>query len=139
MKSKSISNRLHQLFSKMDQEGCEACLIQNPLDLFYLTGLSLSAGKLCVHKKQALLLVDGRYLQVAKEKAPMPVALDEKQAAASFFSSAASVWFDGQHTSYDAFIKWQESLKSVEFIAKTSFFKDVRMIKDADEIQKMKK
>src|ERR1700691_3243313 len=124
MKSKNISNRLNELFRKMDQEECEACLIQNPLDLLYLTGLSLSAGKLCIYKNKALLLVDGRYLQVAQEKAPMEVALDEKQAAPTFFSSASSIWFDGQHTSYDSFIKWKESMQQSEFVSKTFFFKN---------------
>lgn len=122
----------------MDQEGCEACLIQDPLDLLYFTGLSLSAGKLCLCKGNALLLVDGRYLQAAQEKAPMPVALDDKLAASSFFSSASSIWFDGQHTSYEAYLKWQESLHN-RFASKTSFFKPLRMIKDSLEIEKMKK
>ncbi len=125
----------------MQSLGCEACLIQNPLDLLYLTGLPLSAGKLCVHAQEAVLFVDGRYLQAAQDKAPMPVAFDEKEAAPSYFRKHQSkaVWFDGQHTSYDAFIKWKENLKSIDFVPHTSFFKTLRMIKDAEEILKMKK
>src|SRR5690348_281464 len=136
MKSTStFTSRLHALFQKMEQEGCDACLITNPLDLLYLTGISLSAGKLCIHKREATLFVDGRYLQVAQEKAPMHVQPDKKEAATSFFKDV-SVWIDGAHTSHDAYVKLH---KDIPVLACSSFFKTLRVLKDADEIAKMQK
>jgi Xaa-Pro aminopeptidase len=125
----------------MQEYGCEALLIQNPLDLLYLTDLVLSAGKLCIYGKSAMLFVDGRYVQAAKEHATVPVCLDEKGAAPAFFHShgTRSLWFDGQHTTYDAFLKCQESFQDIDLISKPSFFKTLRLIKDESEIQKMKK
>ena len=45
-------------------------LIQNPIDLYYFTGLDLSAGKLLVMKNTVQLLVDGRYFETAKSLSP---------------------------------------------------------------------
>lgn len=51
-----------------------ALLIKDPLDLYYLTGLSLSAGHLLVSDKEALLFVDSRYTSYAKEKSTLALA-----------------------------------------------------------------
>ena len=133
--------RIQKLLHKMHAQSCEACLIQNPVDLFYLTGIQLSAGKLCVHAQETILFVDGRYLQAAQEKAPMKVCLDEKDAMLAFLHAhkCKSVWFDGQHTSYEAYLKWKQMLKGIEFISNASFFKTLRVLKDHEEIDKMKK
>jgi len=141
MTTSMLKKRLQELGNKMHAQGCETCLIQNPLDLLYLTGLPLSAGKLCVHAKETLLFVDGRYLQIAQEKAPMKVCLDEKEAVLTFLHAhkCKSVWFDGQHTSYEAFLRWKQTVKDIDFVSKSSFFKTLRVIKDDQEIHKMKK
>lgn len=143
MQSKDISNlkaRIHTLVHTMHKEGCEACLIQNPVDLFYLTGLPLSAGKLIVHPKEAALFVDGRYVQMAQERAPIQTMLDGQEAILSFFKSChcRSIYFDGQHTSYDTFLKWKKDFNEITFISNTSLFKTLRVKKDFDEVQKMR-
>ena len=52
-----------------------AALVENPTDLFYLTGLMLSLGSLLVTKEDAALFVDGRYFAIAERKAPCSVRL----------------------------------------------------------------
>jgi Xaa-Pro aminopeptidase len=135
---------LKHLQNALKKEKFDACLIEQPLELFYFTGLKLSAGRLLVHSTDALLLVDGRYLQVA-EKSSYKTSLDHPEKFLSFCRShrIQRLGFDGRHTSYDHFLRlkhWQkkEGVK-IRLVPLTSFFKAARAIKDKDEIQKLQK
>lgn len=118
-------------------------MIEQPLELFYFTGLKLSAGRLLVDSTDALLLVDGRYLQIAEEKSPYRTALDSSEKLLSFCKShrIRSLGFDGRHTSYDHFFRlkhWQKKEgANLKLIPSTSLFKHARAIKDKDEVQKL--
>ena len=151
MRSKSISRpkgdslfktRLQKLQSLMKQNQLDCCLIENPLDLYYFTGIRLSAGRLIATRKMMRLYVDGRYLQVAQETAPLSVALESKNSLLEFFKEhpIKTVAFDGGHTSYDRF-KQLKSLcqKKSQLIPSSPFFKQLRVVKDKTEIAKMKK
>lgn len=126
----------------LKKEKLNACLIEQPLELFYFTGLKLSAGRLIVHPVDALLLVDSRYVQVAEEKSPFKTALDAPEKFFSFCKDhrVRTLGFDGRHTSYDHFLRLQKkSEKKIKWIPATSFFKETRAIKDKEEIQKLQK
>ncbi len=137
--------RLKHLQNALKKEKLDVCLIEHPLELFYFTGLKLSAGRLLVHSSDVLLLVDGRYLQIAEEKSPSKTSLDSPEKFQSFCKShqIKSLGFDGRHTSYDHFLRlqyWQKKAGvKIKFVPSTSFFKHVRAIKDKDEIQKLQK
>lgn len=135
-----LNDRLKKLVKHMQEMGGDSCIIERSVDLFYYTGLKLSAGKLCVAPKEAVLYVDGRYFQAAQEKATLRVELDEKGAAARFFETHKSrtIVFDGQNTSYEAFARWQGVLKGT-LISKSLLFKTVRVVKDGAEIAAMER
>lgn len=48
-------------------------LIENPTDLYYFTGMSMSHGHLFVLKDRVRLFVDGRYLEAASAQKQIPV------------------------------------------------------------------
>jgi Xaa-Pro aminopeptidase len=129
----------------LKKEKFDACLIEHPLELFYFTGLKLSAGRLLVHPTEALLLVDGRYLQIAEERSPCKTSLDNPETFLIFCKvhRVRNLGFDGRHTSYDHFFRlknWQKKGdEAFKLIPSTSFFKDTRAIKDKVEIQKLQK
>ncbi len=131
--------------SGLKKAGVDACLLEHPLELFYFTGLRLSAGRLLIDSKDALLLIDGRYFQIAKEKSPYETSLDSPEKFLSFCQShrIQRLGFDGRHTSYDHFLRlkrWQKKGKvPFKLIPSTPFLKDARAIKDKEEIQKMHK
>lgn len=137
--------RLKRLQNALKKGKLDACLIEQSLALFYFTGLKLSAGRLIVHSADTLLLVDGRYLQVAEKKSPCPTSLDSPETFLSFCDShrIQSLGFDGRHTSYDHFLRmqhWQKKNETtIKLVPSTSLFKHVRAIKDKDEIQKLQK
>ncbi len=112
------------------------CLIENPIDLFYLTGLILSKGYLLVFPdKEAKLFVDGRYYEKAKKEAPCPVfpleefkLLKEKQ-----------IGFDSAFVTFDESESLKKELPHIEWIPISSPLKLLRAIKDSAEISALKR
>lgn len=147
---KTVSKQLYQTRIKALQTSihAEGLLIEDPVNLLYLTGLNLSCGKLLLSKTQSLLLVDGRYLEVAQKKAPLPVELDDSAVFLNFSkNNRITTWkFDPQFTSYERFTQLQKLLDvPLSLPCQTSsgevspLFESLRVIKDDTEILKMKK
>lgn len=112
-----------------------ATLIENVYDLFYLTGLTLSKGRLLVTPKGATLYVDGRYYEKAKREAPCPVRIwDEfKQCGEK------KIVFDSTTVTYEGYLTLKKTFAEVEWVPQASPVKVLRLIKDAEEIAKMKR
>ena len=72
--------RIKALQKWLKKKGVEALMVENPIDLFYLTGLQLSPGTLFINQKQPQLFVDGRYIEEAQMRSPVP-ALSSKDNA----------------------------------------------------------
>lgn len=107
-------------------------LIENPIDIFYLTGISLSVGSLAISPKGSSLFVDGRYLEVAqKQRKDFEVQLVEK--VSSFLASFSRIGFDSVFTTFDRYQKLSSCGLSLKGYA--SPLKHLRMTKEAGEIQ----
>jgi Xaa-Pro aminopeptidase len=75
-----IASRLSTFQRYIGLSGADACILEDPYDLFYFTGLDLSAGRLWISIKGAALFVDSRYIDVAlKESLVQPVFLLKKK------------------------------------------------------------
>ncbi len=139
MKSNSYSQRLKKLQKQLHAKKWKACLIENPVDLLYLTGLHLSSGTLLVAEKDAALFVDGRYLQQAQEEAPMDAALIKDQAWADQLKKKSSVAFDSKWTSYERFLTWRSRAARGALAAAPQLLKELRAIKDREETAKLRR
>ena len=121
----------------------EAALIENPTDLFYLTGLMLSLGSLLVTKKDAALFVDGRYFAIAEKKAPCPVKLVKEgtQPMKEWLQerNVQTLAFDSATSSYERFEGLQKMLPGVRLVPQGSLLKQARSIKGPSEIASLKK
>jgi Xaa-Pro aminopeptidase len=142
--------RLAKLQTTIHKAGCNALLIEDAIDLFYMTGLELSAGKLLVHSNGAELLVDSRYFEACKKRSPFPVTLLEKGILESLltapdFLHIQKLGFNSEKTSY----KHYESLLKIitsqskegrylELIPLDSPLQIQRSIKDPEEIQALR-
>lgn len=115
-------------------ESCDAFLIEKEEDLFYLTGLNISAGSLLVYSGGACLLVDGRYYELCRKSAPVEVHLSDQsplsKAAAQLGVSVLG--FDAHATTYQRFIELHSF--SMKVLPVDSPVRKLRMIKDAEEI-----
>ena len=133
---KNLRYRYLQKLTEVD-----ACLVENPLDLFYLTGLKLSSGRLLISAKEVLLLVDGRYLQMAEAKASVSTALDSSEKFLDFCKRhhVKHLGFDGRYTSYDHYQLLNKYKAQIKLIPVSCHFQTMRAIKDTGEIVLMKK
>lgn len=141
--------RISSLQKNLKQETC--LLIEDKIDLFYLTGLDLSTGKLLVHQQGALLLVDRRYYEMCKKNLSIPVLECDPPSLQEHllnpqFSSIHSLAFDIEKTSYKTY---QTLLKITDTVSEQrsselklfpidSPLKLQRAIKDFDEIKLLK-
>jgi Xaa-Pro aminopeptidase len=134
-------SRINKLKQFLEDHKIDAIIINDPTNLFYLTGLSLSAGNLVVSRSKTHLFVDGRYLILAKEKNPCPVSLNSEEELKDFFSPNAKIGFDGGYFTYETWEAWQrrvEKWKKGNSLVSIDL-KTLRLIKDASEIAIMKK
>jgi Xaa-Pro aminopeptidase len=140
--------RLCRVQQWLDDNRCDALIVEKPIDILYLTGIDLSLGKLLIGRyDQPTLFVDGRYIERCR-RVPFlnTILLDgtalETWLASGPHSSWQSIAFDSEATSYKAFVDWQAklsaaagqaSLKAVE-----APIKRLRAIKDPEEIVKLR-
>ena len=110
-------------------------LIEQPVDLLYLTGLALSKGRLLLSRNEAILFVDGRYYEKAKEEAPCPVRLwDEFKKV-----SKKQIAFDSASTTYDGFLGLKKAFPLIEWIPRSNPWRDTRAVKESQEIGAVRK
>ncbi len=83
---------------------CDGLLIENPIDIFYLTGVSVSRGRLLLTRAGATLFVDGRYLSAAKERCSCFVAPEQEWKAATA-ACGSTIGFDSTFMTCDNFQK----------------------------------
>ncbi len=113
----------------------EPCLVEGLADLLYLTGMSFSKGRLLVGTQEAILFVDGRYYERAKQEAPCPVLLWEEFKK----RKEKRIWFDSATVTYEGYLALKKELPHVEWIPTPSPVRELRMIKEPKEIAALKK
>jgi Xaa-Pro aminopeptidase len=135
---KRYKTRLLALRNRLTEWNVDGCIVENPIDLFYLLGLSLSLGSLILSKKGEILFVDGRYLQVAKEEAPVHTELAQESFIKDFLKREGieRLAFDGEKSSFERYSK----LKSYcPLIPVSQLLKQLRLIKDEEERESMRR
>lgn len=138
--------RLHNLQTSLKEYACDTLLIENPIDLFYFTGMEFSVGKLLVSAQHGVLIVDKRYFELCQKFSPLPVWDAESYPlptcfATTEFSSTKTLGFDSANTSYKNYLnllKLAEPL-SLQLIPLDAPILHLRTIKDHTEIQQLKK
>lgn len=149
----NFQERLSKVFSVLQDHQCDMLLIEDQINLYYMTGLNLSAGKLLVYGKEAVVLVDGRYYESAKKDSPFPVLPSESNSLPDLlahpqYSFIRSIGFDSANTSYKNFLELQKSLQKVnskegapreiKLVPIENPLRDLRAIKDPEEVALMR-
>lgn len=141
--------RLKKLQSSLREQQISLLFIDSPVDIYYLTGLNLSVGRLCIPLEgEPRLFVDGRYIEQCKLNSPFQVILREGEALLNYLrslNSLESLGFDSQFTSYKGYIDLVELLNSLkqagsnpELAAIDNPLAQLRGIKDETEIQALR-
>ncbi len=144
MKSpKNLNSRIDRLRDYLREKNLDVCLINDSLNLFYYTGLSLSTGYLWIDQKEIRLFVDPRYGETCEQQKEIPVfvvrqftkALRDLVNARKLF-----ILFDSSLVSYSDYQKLKETFSSdVALMAHPCFLQYMRRIKDTHEIELMRK
>lgn len=149
-----IKKRIRRLQNFLVENQCDAIIVDDTVNLLYLTGLELSAGQLLVSTTTARLIVDGRYYEKCKMHSPVPTVLQKKEILSKLLQSAPfraveKIGFDADTISYQRTLDYRAILRSVNeenpkrkplrFIPLNGPISQLRMIKDEDEIKLLKK
>ena len=151
MQTPDYLNRIHELQHLLPQSYIDAFLIDDPINLFYLTGLDLSAGRLLVHNEGAHLLVDSRYFEQAQQHAPfLTIHLAPPHTLSILLASPECSYiqrlgFNSDKTSYKSFLDLQVIVttlytehRMLALCPVDNLTKDLRHRKDATEIAILK-
>jgi Xaa-Pro aminopeptidase len=101
----------------------------------------MSRGHLIIRKQSACLFVDGRYLTVADSQSAIQVEELNGENEIGFLKGCKVLGFDGSVLTYDEhLLLWKKARKAkIKLLSRPNLLRELRMIKDASEICKMKK
>lgn len=152
----SSKGRIAKVRDFLVKRGIDAIIVDNPLNIFYLTGMELSLGTLIVTKRSARLVVDSRYYESCKKECPIPLIALEKGWLTKLlldksknFSSISSIAFDGENCSYEKYLSYKKIVREVKrvsgrksplrLISLSNPIRMIRAIKEPCEIDALKR
>lgn len=127
--------RVAVLQEKLKDTPWDAWLVEDPLDLYYLTGETFSVGELWIAKEELLLLVDSRYLDSAKQKVSFPCSLKSWHASAEFLKkeNIKKIAYDGAKTTVARADELQKKLDFVSWHSLLQITQSLREVKAEEE------
>lgn len=122
------------------KDHCDVLLVEDSINLYYLTGMNLSLGKLLIRKDKVTLIVDNRYFEMCKDLENLEVLPLEKTEFIDLFQSNETLAFDEESTTYQSFLLLQKKLqpKAVVLIPLKNPVANVRAVKDPEELTLLK-
>lgn len=137
--------RIQKLQQYLKSLSCDALIVDDAINLYYLTGLQLSLGVLLVHSHGAYLLVDSRYFEICQHRSPVPVLLAEQgnTSLAKLLSNECNfvrtLGFSVETTTYKAYQNLQTCINnlssSISLVPVNNPVMNLRGIKDGDELK----
>lgn len=138
VKNPSLKNRLQAVQKYISEAKIGILIVEDLIDLGYLTNLHLSAGKLLLTEQEGALFVDGRYREMCEKNSPFPVHTLDNTSLTNWLTKhqqQQTVGFDTESTTYKSYMDWQQLLPNgLKLQPLSRPISGMRMIKDADEI-----
>src|SRR5262249_33988311 len=121
-------------------------LVSNETNVSYLTGFTGDSSFLLIGKEQCILINDGRYTtQIAEECPGIDVYIRPQTetvvvAAAKIVKKAKlrKLGVEADHLTVSNFEKLKEESKGVETCPLSGMVEDLRVVKDADEVNQIR-
>ncbi|WP_298815171.1 aminopeptidase P family protein [Chloroflexus sp.] len=144
-----MNARLQRLRAAMAARALPAILLTAPTSRRYISGFTGSAGALLITSEAAFLLTDARYTVRAAAEAP-DFTLREVQSAAlplpklvaelTVELGVTSLGFEAAAMTVAEYRQFAKALgAAVELVATENLVEDLRIIKDADEIERLRR
>ena len=121
------------------KENLDLLIVDNPIDLYYLTGHHFSLGRLAIGQN-ATLFVDGRYLEAAQKIPSVSTILTKGYGkgspfAESFASLPKRVGFDASTTTFSAYQELEALFGRESLVPLSAPIQRLRMVKEPIEIE----
>lgn len=144
-----FKRRIDKVIRRLPERKLDSFLVEDPINLYYLTGLNMSAGRLLIDRKSACLFVDGRYAEIASANSPFPVSIESDLDVGVVALLSAnkktkqSVGFLSNRMVYSRLLKLQDLSEKrvdgeVEWVPCEGFLKQIREIKEEKEIERLR-
>ncbi|MBT7290869.1 MAG: hypothetical protein HN837_10335, partial [Chloroflexi bacterium] len=147
-----MNQRLNGLRQKMTEAGIDALLISQQKDRRYLSGFSSTAGYLIISQDDAILALDSRYVEWARQDASPTSEISIINTKGEIHNwlpdiisgmGISKLGFDDTGITYSTYSKMNIALdsveKAVELVATGDMVTGLRTIKDAQELESMQK
>jgi Xaa-Pro aminopeptidase len=142
--------RLRRVAQLCQAGSCEAMVVSTPVNVRYLTGFAGSAGLLVSTATKNFLVTDGRYDAFVREAiraggiAPVDVErvetrYDETLAALLARLRPRRVAFEADHVTVAKLEQWRTATPDVEWSPTSQAVEKMRLIKDADELDALRR
>jgi Xaa-Pro aminopeptidase len=133
--------RLASLRAKMDEEDLEALWVTGPANRRYLTGFTGTSGYVLVTLHKAVFFTDFRYMEQAAGQVKNceirqhgPNVLPDLKAALEE-ERIVRLGFEQEHVSYGTYLELARDLPGVELVPAKGLVEQLRMVKDAGEVE----
>jgi len=141
-----MNTRLREIQNKLNKEKIDGIVISSIVNIRYLTGFTGSTAELVLLKEGGYILVDSRYWEQVHQEVDMvePVLINGDVNLFSFLKDLSKkedfkrIAFEGQSFNYFKYKKLIESLLNIELIPVENWVEEMRMVKDDNEIEKIK-
>src|SRR5690606_6863642 len=137
-----IKSRIQKVMRSLKAHKIDLLLVEEPLDLLYLTGIPLSKGHLLISEKKVIGLVDGRYFLNFEKKFPFESrllgTLNLEEILKKEIRKKKNLGFETEKYSLPRFLKIKKINKKL--LPLTNLIKrEHRQIKSSEKIKKIKK
>lgn len=144
--------RIKNLQGLLSEHAVEALLITSTYNIAYLTGIHAFSIEereafVVVTKDNSYLLTDARYTEMVKEKSPFIklIEISYKNRLSKVLQQIFqeekinNLGFEEENVSYKEIADLEEKLNNIEFVPTAEIVEDIRISKDKDEVEKLKK
>ncbi|MEL6106073.1 MAG: Xaa-Pro peptidase family protein [Planctomycetota bacterium] len=139
--------RLNRLIEKLPSLDCDALLVTDEINVTYLTGFTGDSSALLVRGDGALMLTDGRYEEQLQQECPgleLVVKTPSQRPLETFAATIGSagekrVAIEAGAITVATFTALKLAIPAIEWLQTDGVVEELRAIKDADEIQLLRR
>ncbi len=140
-----FQNRLNKVRQEMARLEIDGLLLSNPLDIRYISGFTGSTALGLVAHDRAALILDFRYLTQASQEVHSFEIVPAPKKNWDALGNLVQEWkiqrlgFDAEEVPYSQYNRLIKEIHEVSLVATPDLIKDLRMVKDSDEIHLIRK
>lgn len=140
-----MKKRIKKLQKKMKRDNLEAFLVTKKENIRYLSSFTGTAARLLITQTESVFITDFRYLDQAAEQTDgfeiVEISSNFMEGLAELLQrkNVTNLSFESHDINFKTYNKMKEKLKMKSLNPVESLIEDMRLIKDKDEIQKIKK